>query len=108
MPDSASASRCEVTWCRAQHRPGDKPDHVAPLGIWRHGTIAIEVAVGQADPHPPVVRIGWLHDGATAWRQRDLQPELADDLADVLDALDGRISELVAQLRKAAGRLGSR
>ncbi|MEU6778622.1 hypothetical protein ABZ912_05420 [Nonomuraea angiospora] len=96
------ASRCDITWCRAPHRPGDKPDHVARLGSWPLGGVTVEVCVGQVDPHPPVVRIV-RHPAGGPRLVRDVDADFAVELANILDALSIHSSrDFSAVLRQAA------
>jgi hypothetical protein len=98
----APVSRCDIPWCRAPHLPGDKPGHAAQLGLWKLGSATLEVFIGQVDPYPPVVRIA-RRRGAGPWQVRDLDPELAAELADVLDLLTIHMErEFSAALRQAA------
>lgn len=99
------AHRCAVAWCRAEHRPGDKPGHAAELRGWQLDAVTLKVFVGQVDPHPPVVRIVRYYEGA-ARQVRDIAPELAGELADILDLIDEQArQEFVATLRQAAALL---
>jgi hypothetical protein len=102
----AHESRCDLDWCRAWHGPSDGPGHIARLALWRLGNVTVEVFAGQVDLHPPVVRIIRLYDDGRQ-RIRELDLELAAELADILDVLPGRTGELAAALRTAAEALGT-
>ncbi|MGR6922536.1 hypothetical protein ACU635_50495 [[Actinomadura] parvosata] len=107
MVSFASGPQCHVAWCRAWHRPEDLPGHAAQLAYWRIGGVTVELFVGQADRLPPIIRLTRRNEDGDR-RSRDLEPELAADLADILEALPGRQRELVAALRTAAEALGQR
>jgi hypothetical protein len=101
----APASQCDVPWCRSWHGPDDAPDHAAQLALWRIRGAEVELFIGQAPGCAPVVRLA-RSNGSGQQRTRDLAPELAADLAEILDVLPGRQRELIAGLRAAAEALG--
>ncbi|MCF6471629.1 hypothetical protein FAF44_25010 [Nonomuraea sp. MG754425] len=61
--------------------------------------------IGQAPGCEPVVRLARAN-GDGRQRFRDVDPAVAADLADVLEALPDRMRELVAALQTAAEALG--
>lgn len=100
MLQYAPESRCDTTWCRAQHRPGDKPDHVVRLGAWPLAGVTVEVCISQVDPNSPRVRMA-LHPAGGPRLERDLDADFAADLAEILDALSSH-HEFSMTLRQAA------
>ncbi|TYB56823.1 hypothetical protein FXF51_42720 [Nonomuraea sp. PA05] len=62
----------------------------------------VKVLVGQVEPYPPVVRIVRLYEDSRGQRTQDFAPELATEVADILEALPGRTRELIAALRTSA------
>ncbi|MFI6182372.1 hypothetical protein ACIA8R_43070 [Nonomuraea sp. NPDC051191] len=72
--------------------------------LWRVNGVEIELFIGQVGELLPTIRINRTYDDGRRLT-RDLDLQLATELADILDTLNGRGRELAAALRTAAETL---
>jgi hypothetical protein len=103
--DLAAGGCARFPWCRTDHTTATTDWHGTHIGQWQIGAVAVNIRIGQSDPHEPVVHAAFVRNDGKH-RVLELDAGQARTASDVLDFFAPSAADDISEAAEMLSRAG--